>query len=158
MNKKYIVIALVAIIVVGAGGFYGGTRYESSHLTSAGQLRGTGGAGNFAGGGTGQGRRATGTGQGGPGGAGANGGFTTGNIIAADSNSITVQMRDGSSKTVYYSGSTAIGKTAAGSSSDLSNGEGVMITGTANSDGSITAQNIQIRPAQPNPAPGQSGQ
>ena len=50
-----------------------------------------------------------------------------------------------------------------GALSDVSVGQNIMANGKTNSDGSITAQTIQIRPAQPqgqgsqgvNPAPGQ---
>jgi hypothetical protein len=59
-------------------------------------------------------------------------------------------MQDGSSKIVYFSDSTMIGKSTQGAASDLNTGEQVMANGTSNPDGSITAQNIQIRPAQQN--------
>lgn len=144
MQKKYIYIAIIAIVAIGMGAFYGGMRYEKNKLMSSEQLHG--GNGQFQGG-NGQGRQRAG-GSNGPG--GNNGSFATGQIISKDSNSITVKTQDGGSKIIYFSDSTSVGKTAAGSSSDLSNGEQVMINGTANSNGSITAQNIQIRPAQPN--------
>jgi len=37
-------------------------------------------------------------------------------------------------------------KAAQGSMSDLSIGENVTVTGVTNSDGSITAQSVQVRP------------
>ena len=92
-------------------------------------------------------------------GRGANGGnFAIGQIISQDNTSITIKTQDGSSKIVFFSGSTQIGKLAQGSSSDLSIGEQVMINGQSNADGSIAAQNIQIRPDQTQPAGAQQSQ
>lgn len=140
---------MIAIAVIfGAGGFYGGMQYANSSAASQKSSRfGGAGGGNYA-----AMRGGQGAGRGGAamGGANGNGGFITGQITAVSGSSITVQERDGSSKIVLYSGSTAVGKTVSGSVSDLAAGDNVMITGAANSDGSVTAQSIQIRPAAPN--------
>jgi Flp pilus assembly protein TadG len=136
MNKKSsIVIAIIVLIVVGGGAFYGGMLYaKSQSAASASAARA-----NFAG-------RAGRTGV-------AGAGFTSGSIIAKDSNSITLQLPSstGGSKIIYYSAATQISKTASGTSADLANGVSVSVTGTTNSDGSVTAQSIQIRPAGINP-------
>jgi hypothetical protein len=152
MNKT-IAIVIIAL-VAGVGGFYGGTVYEKKSLTSQGLIRNASGVrgqgGNFSGGQNGQGT---------PGGQGRNvggqnrnagGGFATGQIISKDDKSITIKMQDGGSKIVYFSDTTTVGKTASGSASDLNSGQQVVANGTANSDGSLAAQNIQIRPDQPN--------
>ncbi len=64
--------------------------------------------------------------------------------MSSDSNSITVKLSTGSSKIVLYSPSTVIAVSKTGSASDLTTGQDVTVTGTANSDGSITATRIQV--------------
>lgn len=83
-------------------------------------------------------------GAGGGGNGNARGGFTAGSIVSNDGSTITIKMNDGSTKFVLYSGSTTIRKSAEGTSADLVVGENVVVTGSANSDGSITATQIQL--------------
>ena len=151
MNSKSIAITVVVALIVGGAGFYGGTVYEKNSLAAAGQGRMAAG-GNFAGrngGAQGQVRSGAAGMRG-----GNNGGFISGQITAMDDKSITVKDRTGSSKIILYSSSATIGKTVDGSASDLATGQDVMVNGTVNSDGSVTAQNIQIRPAMPQGANG----
>ncbi|MDB5238085.1 MAG: hypothetical protein JWM46_355 [Candidatus Kaiserbacteria bacterium] len=148
--KNNIVVSSVVIAVVFAGiGFFSGTKYQAGQTPARGMFAAGAGAGGttFAGG---AGTRA---GRGGvTGGAGA----VFGTIISKDANGITVQLggpnatsTNGTatgSKIILVNDSTQISKMAAGSLSDLTIGEGVTASGTTNSDGSVTATMIQIRP------------
>lgn len=78
---------------------------------------------------------------------GGRGGFVSGEIVSADATSITVKDSTGSTKVVYYSGTTTIDKTVTGAAADLTVGLNVTTNGTSNSDGSVAATTIQIRPA-----------
>ncbi len=146
MNNKSISILIIAVLIVGAGAFYGGTVFEKSSLAKQNLLRsansGSGGINRQSGNG-----RAFSGGQGANGGTG--GGFTNGQIISKDDKSITVKTRDGGSKIVFFSDSTSVGKSVSGSAADIADGQQVMVIGKANSDGTITADNIQIRPDSP---------
>jgi len=134
--KKIIIITLIAVIVVGAGAFYGGLKYGQSKNS-----RGIG-QGNF---------QAIGAGRNGNG-SRSGAGFVSGEIISKDDKSITVKLVNGGSKIVFYSDKAEIGKFVNGTLSDLNVGENVVVNGTANQDGSLTAQSIQIRPT-PMPTP-----
>jgi len=68
----------------------------------------------------------------------------SGTIISQDEESITVKLADESSKIILITENSTINKTEEGSKEDLGEGTEVTIFGQENSDGSITAQNIQI--------------
>jgi hypothetical protein len=74
------------------------------------------------------------------------GGMVMGEIISQDENSITVKIQDGSTKIVILGDSTTYSKPQSIEKSELSTGDQVRVSGNANSDGSITAQNVQINP------------
>lgn len=124
------IITVIAVVVVGAAAFFGGMQYQKMQTTTNG--------GQFA-----QGRQGGGRFGGNAGGANRP---TMGKVVSMDANSITIQLTDGSSKIVNVSGSTTISKTATAAQSDITVGETVAAFGTTNSDGSITAQNVQINP------------
>ena len=146
MNKtSKIISGIIILLIIGGGAFWTGMNYGKSQAKPA-----TGFAGNFSA------MRGSRTG------AGASGaGFILGSIISSDSNSITLQLpSNGGSKIIFYSNATQISKTASGSATDLAVGTTISVTGTTNSDGSVTASSIQIRPAGQNrpviaPAAGQ---
>lgn len=139
-NSKNILVTAVILIIVAAGAFFGGIKYQQSQTVS-----------RFASMMGGQGRfQETQGGQGSQNGAsrGMRGfsGAIVGEIVSIDANSLTVKLADGSSKIVNLSGTTVYSKTDTGSKIDLKTGTKVAAIGTTNSDGSVTAQNIQINP------------
>lgn len=145
MHKKCIAITIGAVIIIGVGMFYTGMQYNKNKAVSQALLRGGNNTAGF------QGGNRQGGGQRTPGNANnVSGDFVAGDIISKDDKSITVKTRDGGSKIIYFSDSTTVGKSTQGAASDLDTGEQVMANGTSNPDGSIAAQNIQIRPAQQN--------
>jgi len=144
MQKHAITGYVVAVVVIGAGAFYGGMRYERSTAV------------RFPGGNAGNGRtltaeqrqqmfpdRAGRTRGGGPGG----GGVVAGTILGHTGEQITVQLRDGGSRIVFLAASTTITTPVTAKPADLTNGTIVFVSGTPNADGSMTAETVQIRPA-----------
>lgn len=131
MNKHVITIIIVAVVFAG-GGFFGGMKYnqaKAANQTSNSSTQrqfGQNGGGRFA--------------------RGINGAnFVGGQILSKDNQSITLQLpNNNGSKIVFYSGSTNINKVASGTPDDLKTGENVVVSGTPNSDGSLTAQNITL--------------
>jgi len=120
-------MSIIVIILVGAGSFYGGMIYAKSQSAKgfnpqsfrAGQIGDRNGN--------------------------STSGFVTGDIIAKDNNSITVKSGNSGSKIILYSDTTKIDKYNSGAISDLQVGKSISVQGATNSDGSITAQSIQIR-------------
>lgn len=136
--KNNFVITVIVAVVVGAAAFFGGMKYQQSKVQTASSANGQFGQG-------------LGNGQGGQfgqrGNRNANGARATqGQIISTDNNSITVKLQDGSSKIVIFSDSTQISKSDKATKDDLKTGENVAVFGTTNSDGSVTAQTIQLNP------------
>jgi hypothetical protein len=68
-------------------------------------------------------------------------------IISRDEASITVKLADGSTKIILLSEKTLIEKTSQATKADIKNNDQALILGKTNSDGSITAQSIQLNPA-----------
>ena len=130
--KKIIAIIIGAVILSG-GSFYAGMKYDQSKNPpiSANRFGGNGGQ------------------RGARGGAGG-GGFVSGEILSKDATGITIKLQDGGSKIILLSGTTPVMKSTSGTTQDLAVGTQVTVIGSANTDGSITAQSVQIRPPSPN--------
>lgn len=131
--KNNTLIIIVLVILVGAGGFFGGIQYQKSkRSTFASQYGGFGsrGASGVSGAYAGRGGSRP----------------VSGSILSSDNNSITLKMNDGSTTIVLVTGSTSINKATAGTKSDLATGTRVAAFGTQNSDGTFTATNIQVNP------------
>ena len=137
-DNKIIIYVIIGAVILSSVSFYGGMHYRS-----------------FSRGGMFQ------TGTGFPSGMGVRqgmlrgGGFTTGEIVSKDATSLTIKMPDGSTKIIILGGSTSVMMSAPGTLDNLSVGTNVVVTGTTNSDKSVTAESIQIRPATSVQASGQ---
>jgi hypothetical protein len=132
--KKNLIILIIAIIVAGGAGFFGGTQYQKSTGTKV-AANGFNRAG-FAGMATGQ---RTGTRN------AANGsGFTSGQILAKTDNSLTIKLASGGSEIVFLAPSSQIMQSSTTTIANLNVGQSVMVTGTANSDGTVTAKTVQV--------------
>lgn len=73
-------------------------------------------------------------------------GFAMGMITARDGAKITAKSINGTEQTVILSDSAKIYKTVDASAADFVAGTPVSVTGSKNSDGSVTAKSIQINP------------
>ncbi|MEI6345943.1 MAG: hypothetical protein WCO79_01805 [bacterium] len=131
-----------AAVIIAALAFYAGLSYgkrSSSVIATTGQGTNfsarTGGAGFAGGGTTAGGRRAV-----------AGGGFATGEVLSKDASGVTLKLQDGGTKIIFIATSTQVMKATIGSLADLAVGTNVTIMGTTNSDGSIAAKSVQIRP------------
>lgn len=143
-KHKNTIMLVIAFVLVAGLSFYGGMQYGQGQGDPQGQY------GQFSGGNGGRGGMMGGFGgmMGGRGNRN-NGGFATGQILSKDSQSITLKLMNGGSKIIFFSPQTAIMKAVSGVIDDLTQDQFVTVTGTPNSDGSINAESIQIRPAPP---------
>lgn len=70
----------------------------------------------------------------------------TGEIIQSDATSATVKLADGSTKIVILTDKTTINKAEAATKDDLKIGQTIAVFGSENSDGTVTAQTVQLNP------------
>ena len=134
MKNNYLITIILVLIFSGAA-FYSGMKYQESKLRNF--------AGQF-----GASRGVMRNGQTGITDINNRGGFrpVTGEIISADDKSITVKLQDDSSKIVLIIDKTVINKAQTVNKSELKVGEKVSVFGSENTDGSVTAQNVQLNP------------
>lgn len=74
-------------------------------------------------------------------------GMTFGAIESIDGNTLTVTTQAGGTVTVQVTDTTLIEKNASVQVTDLAAGDTVIVSGSDNSDGSITARSVQVAPA-----------
>lgn len=141
MKKNNLITTIVIAAVVLVIGFFAGMKYQQSQQSNFTKQFGVGGMmqGNEQ-----NQRFGNGAGKGAIG----RGGFRpiNGEIVSMEDKSVTVKLQDGSSKIVLFSDKTSINKESTGSASDLKVGEKIAAFGTENTDGSVTAQSIQLNP------------
>jgi hypothetical protein len=144
MKKNITTLIIVAIVAIGAG-FFGGLQYQKmadSKLLAKFPAGAGFNRGNFTGSVNNQRAR-------------AGAGFTQGTILSKSDKSLTVKLAAGGSEIVFLADSTEIMKSATGTIADLNVGENVVVSGTANSDGSITARTVQLGVGRPDFGQGQ---
>lgn len=128
MKNNYLITIILVLVFAGTG-FYGGMKYQQSKLgdrqftmRNGQQLRNGNNRGGFR--------------------------PVAGEIISADEKSITVKLQDDSSKIILINDKTVVNKAQTVSKSELKVGEKISVFGSENSDGSVTAQNVQLNPIQ----------
>lgn len=133
MHNKQLITGVVALVVGVGVGYFGGhalAKTPARGATAFAARTGTNGAAGFT--------------RGGP--AGGMGGLLSGTVAAKDASSITIDTRDGSSHVVLITPATTVQKSVSGVLTDVAVGSTIIVTGTANSDGSTSATSIQLRP------------
>ncbi len=143
-NTQKFILPIVLLVIGLGGGFFVGMKYQQSKSPSFNGMGMGRRFGNGGGNGTGMGFRPV-----------------AGEILSMDDKSITVKLPDGSSKIVILTDKTTFSKTSEATKADLKTGIQVAAFGATNSDGSVTATNIQLNPMfrlnmrSPSPVPAQ---
>jgi hypothetical protein len=128
MKNTVLLIIAVVVIIAGVGGFFAGTKYQENKQPSKADFQTMRGQGQ----GIGNDQRPAGM------------EMVRGEIIDIDEDSLTVKLLDDSSKIIIISDNTQINKATEASFDDLQTGEQVMVSGKTNSDGSVSATQIQL--------------
>jgi hypothetical protein len=133
MKNQKTIFLMIGVIVTAGGAFFAGMKYQASKSPSFTRQFSNMQFGNRIGGNQ-QNRSRMG------------GRSVMGEILNQDDKSITVKLPDGSSKIILFSNKTIVNKATEASTTDLKTGEQVAVFGNENSDGSVTAENIQLNP------------
>ncbi len=143
--KKNPTLALSIVAIVSALlGFFGGMKYQQTKVPTYARNRQNTTQGEMQ---NNNGNKQTGTMKNNRNGTGAGfGGMQIGTVSSIDDTSVTVKLQDGSSKIVILSGTTNYKTTIAASKSDLKIGDTVAVSGSTNTDGSVSAESIQLNP------------
>ena len=139
-KQKLIIIILAVFLIAGGGGFFAGVKYQQSRRVFPA---------------LGQGEQFTGQMRGNPGAAGRQGNPgqalgarpLSGKVISRDEKSLTIELPDGGSKIILLSEGTFFKRMENASGDDLAVGSNVLVLGQENSDGSVSAQSVQIENA-----------
>jgi len=142
MNKKWLIVAAVVVLAVGAGSFWAGMAFGESRANQARQRlfqeRFGGQGGQFPG--------PFRTPQPGQGGAERFAGGILGTIEAVEGDALVITTQEGAIR-VRITDTTLVEKYTTVAIGDLESGERVAVSGTRNEDGSYTARSIQVLPA-----------
>jgi len=142
MKHTFLVPVIVGVVAV-SGGFMGGMKFQEYQYSKTMRRGFLTGARNQIGN-----QQANGIRMQNAGGAPQSNNFRpiSGEVLKKDDTSITVKTMDGSSKIVLLAESTVISESKTSSVQNIEVGTKVAVFGSTNTDGSITAQNVQLNP------------
>ncbi len=126
MKKNLLVTIIISLFCLG-GGFFAGLKYQQNKISARFRQFSNQNFNRISG----QGRISR---------------VVNGEILSVEEKSLTVKLQDGSSKIILFSQDTQINKAQQATTQDLKEGEKIAVFGLENSDGTITAQNIQLNP------------
>ncbi len=121
------IIFIIVLVSIGVGSFYGGMKYQESKripLRSDFEQRIQTGERGIRG--------------------GIEGNLLNGEVIEKDEQSIVVKMLDNNSRIIFFSDLTQVSQNIQVAINELKVGNQIRFTGKENSDGSYTAETIQI--------------
>ncbi len=127
MNKSIVITAVVALGIGLFGGYAAARASVPANVSAPGMSQVRGSAGGRRGGNQNASE------------------FLVGVVVKKDSGSVTVDTRDNNSHVVLFTPATSVFKSVAGSLADITIGSAVIVSGSTNSDGSLSANSIQLR-------------